>query len=91
MRSRVGGSRGGPTQVAVQLETEEDTTLQFESRFESGNLAKAVQVYVLFPVCVHFACLVVQATKNLKAALWSKAAFVSPVRFLWSFLDRARL
>ncbi len=44
MRSRVGGSRGGPSQVSVHLENENDTTLLFESRFESGNLAKAVQM-----------------------------------------------
>lgn len=44
MRSCVGGSRNGTSKCAVELESENDTTLIFESRFESGNLAKAVKV-----------------------------------------------
>ncbi|XP_039393693.1 cytosolic carboxypeptidase 2 isoform X9 [Mauremys reevesii] len=42
--SRVGGARGPITSPAVSLEGPEDTTLLFESRFESGNLQKAVRV-----------------------------------------------
>nr|KAG5693866.1 hypothetical protein BaRGS_009922 [Batillaria attramentaria] len=44
MRSRVGGSRNGCSKCCVDLESDNDTTLLFESRFESGNLAKAVKV-----------------------------------------------
>ncbi|XP_055899469.1 uncharacterized protein LOC106064887 isoform X6 [Biomphalaria glabrata] len=44
MKSRVGGSRNGCDQCSISLESENDTTLIFESRFESGNLGKAVQV-----------------------------------------------
>ncbi|XP_061174704.1 uncharacterized protein LOC133183807 isoform X2 [Saccostrea echinata] len=44
VRSRVGGLRSGPQKCNIDLESEEDETLIFESRFESGNLAKAVQV-----------------------------------------------
>ncbi|XP_071100297.1 cytosolic carboxypeptidase 2-like isoform X3 [Haliotis cracherodii] len=44
VRSRVGGSRTGCEQVGYIPKSKEDTTLVFESRFESGNLAKAVQV-----------------------------------------------
>ncbi|XP_076450580.1 uncharacterized protein LOC143286741 isoform X3 [Babylonia areolata] len=44
MRSRVGGSRNGCSKCSVDLESDNDTTLLFESRFESGNLAKAVKV-----------------------------------------------
>ncbi|XP_067655304.1 cytosolic carboxypeptidase 2-like isoform X4 [Haliotis asinina] len=44
VRSRVGGSRTGCEQVGYVPKSKEDTTLVFESRFESGNLAKAVQV-----------------------------------------------
>ena len=32
--------------AAISLRSEDDETLLFESRFESANLAKAVQVYV---------------------------------------------
>ncbi|KAF7469368.1 Hypothetical predicted protein [Marmota monax] len=42
--SRVGGKRGVIKELAVTLEGPEDDTLLFESRFESGNLQKAVQV-----------------------------------------------
>ncbi|XP_007561491.2 cytosolic carboxypeptidase 2 isoform X3 [Poecilia formosa] len=42
-RSRVGGSRGS-TSCAKFLVTPPDISLEFESRFESGNLQKAVQV-----------------------------------------------
>uniref|UniRef100_A0A8C9PKL1 Cytosolic carboxypeptidase 2 n=1 Tax=Spermophilus dauricus TaxID=99837 RepID=A0A8C9PKL1_SPEDA len=42
--SRVGGKRGIIKELAVTLEGPEDDTLLFESRFESGNLQKAVQV-----------------------------------------------
>ncbi|XP_073202786.1 cytosolic carboxypeptidase 2 isoform X2 [Lepidochelys kempii] len=42
--SRVGGARGPITSPAISLEGPEDTTLLFESRFESGNLQKAVRV-----------------------------------------------
>ncbi|XP_043943115.1 cytosolic carboxypeptidase 3 [Protopterus annectens] len=42
--SRVGGCRGPLKRVAVNISDMEDTTLIFESRFESGNLQKAVKV-----------------------------------------------
>ncbi|XP_054997631.1 cytosolic carboxypeptidase 2 [Sorex araneus] len=42
--SRVGGRRGAIKRLAVPLEGPEDETLLFESRFESGNLQKAVRV-----------------------------------------------
>ncbi|XP_023566627.1 cytosolic carboxypeptidase 2 isoform X2 [Octodon degus] len=42
--SRVGGKRGAVQQLAVSLCGPEDDTLLFESRFESGNLQKAVRV-----------------------------------------------
>ncbi|XP_055996439.1 uncharacterized protein LOC125682998 isoform X5 [Ostrea edulis] len=44
VRSRVGGLRSGPQKCNIDLESAEDETLIFESRFESGNLARAVQV-----------------------------------------------
>ncbi|CAF1138870.1 unnamed protein product [Adineta ricciae] len=44
VRSRIGGNRDGCRQAAVTLRGPEDTTVLFESRFESGNLMKAVQV-----------------------------------------------
>ncbi|CAH1259091.1 AGBL2 [Branchiostoma lanceolatum] len=44
MRSRVGGSRGPLKDITVKLKDENDKTLIFESRFESGNLMKVVQV-----------------------------------------------
>ncbi|XP_067358782.1 cytosolic carboxypeptidase 2 isoform X2 [Channa argus] len=43
--SRVGGSRG-PLKPATYDINQSDFTLEFESRFESGNLQKAVQVGV---------------------------------------------
>ncbi|XP_068459917.1 cytosolic carboxypeptidase 2 isoform X2 [Clinocottus analis] len=43
--SRVRGSRG-PIKSATLYENQTDFTLKFESRFESGNLQKAVQVGV---------------------------------------------
>ncbi|XP_032344566.1 cytosolic carboxypeptidase 2 isoform X6 [Camelus ferus] len=43
-RSRVGGKRGVIKELAVTLQGPEDNTLLFESRFESGNLQKAVRV-----------------------------------------------
>ncbi|XP_032379525.1 cytosolic carboxypeptidase 2 [Etheostoma spectabile] len=43
--SRVGGSRG-PIKSAPPYDGQTDFTLEFESRFESGNLQKAVQVGV---------------------------------------------
>ncbi|XP_054517352.2 cytosolic carboxypeptidase 2 isoform X7 [Pan troglodytes] len=42
--SRVGGKRGIIKELAVTLQGPEDNTLLFESRFESGNLQKAVRV-----------------------------------------------
>ncbi|KAM5225933.1 cytosolic carboxypeptidase 2 isoform 7-T7 [Hipposideros larvatus] len=42
--SRVGGKRGVIKELAVTLQGPEDNTLLFESRFESGNLQKAVRV-----------------------------------------------
>nr|XP_045017454.1 cytosolic carboxypeptidase 2 isoform X1 [Jaculus jaculus] len=42
--SRVGGKRGIIKELAVTLQGPEDNTLLFESRFESGNLQKAVKV-----------------------------------------------
>ena len=44
MRSRIGGNRDGCRQAGVIIRNPEDTTVLFESRFESGNLMKAVQV-----------------------------------------------
>ncbi|XP_070555689.1 cytosolic carboxypeptidase 2-like isoform X3 [Ptychodera flava] len=43
LRSRVGGNRNGCSVRAVKLSSTDDTTLIFESRFESGNLYKAIQ------------------------------------------------
>ncbi|XP_042352706.1 cytosolic carboxypeptidase 2 [Plectropomus leopardus] len=43
--SRVGGCRG-PVKSATCFDNQTDFTLEFESRFESGNLQKAVQVGV---------------------------------------------
>ncbi|XP_048217525.1 cytosolic carboxypeptidase 2 isoform X2 [Perognathus longimembris pacificus] len=42
--SRVGGKRGSIKELAVTLQGPQDNTLLFESRFESGNLQKAVRV-----------------------------------------------
>ncbi|VFV28675.1 cytosolic carboxypeptidase 2 isoform 5 [Lynx pardinus] len=42
--SRVGGKQGIIKELAVTLQGPEDKTLLFESRFESGNLQKAVRV-----------------------------------------------
>nr|XP_033808321.1 cytosolic carboxypeptidase 3 isoform X2 [Geotrypetes seraphini] len=42
--SRVGGNPNCPKRVACELLEEMDNTLIFESRFESGNLQKVVQV-----------------------------------------------
>uniref|UniRef100_A0A2K6QJZ2 Cytosolic carboxypeptidase 2 n=1 Tax=Rhinopithecus roxellana TaxID=61622 RepID=A0A2K6QJZ2_RHIRO len=42
--SRVGGKQGIIKELAVTLQGPEDNTLLFESRFESGNLQKAVRV-----------------------------------------------
>uniref|UniRef100_A0A673U3J7 Cytosolic carboxypeptidase 2 n=1 Tax=Suricata suricatta TaxID=37032 RepID=A0A673U3J7_SURSU len=42
--SRVGGKRGTIRELAVTLQGPKDNTLLFESRFESGNLQKAVRV-----------------------------------------------
>ncbi|XP_065492981.1 cytosolic carboxypeptidase 2 [Caloenas nicobarica] len=51
-RARIGGSPGPLSSPATPLEGPQDTTLLFESRFESGNLQKAVKVgpfeYVLW-------------------------------------------
>ncbi|NXF12674.1 CBPC2 carboxypeptidase, partial [Smithornis capensis] len=43
-RARVGGAPGPLSSPATPLEGPQDTTLLFESRFESGNLQKAVKV-----------------------------------------------
>ncbi|NXJ84377.1 CBPC2 carboxypeptidase, partial [Trogon melanurus] len=43
-RARVGGAPGPLSSPAVPLAGPQDTTLLFESRFESGNLQKAVKV-----------------------------------------------
>ncbi|XP_068255590.1 cytosolic carboxypeptidase 2 [Nyctibius grandis] len=43
-RARVGGAPGPLSSPAAALAGPEDTTLLFESRFESGNLQKAVKV-----------------------------------------------
>ncbi|KAF2362086.1 Peptidase M14 carboxypeptidase A [Trinorchestia longiramus] len=43
-RSCVGGNKHVSDEVRSPLSSEDDNTLQFESRFESGNLAKVVQV-----------------------------------------------
>ncbi|XP_030071192.1 cytosolic carboxypeptidase 3 isoform X2 [Microcaecilia unicolor] len=42
--SRAGGNPNCPKQIACELLDEMDNTLIFESRFESGNLQKVVQV-----------------------------------------------
>ncbi|XP_069888429.1 cytosolic carboxypeptidase 2 [Dipodomys merriami] len=42
--SRVGGRQGSIKEPAVTLQGPHDSTLLFESRFESGNLQKAVRV-----------------------------------------------
>ncbi|NXO32691.1 CBPC2 carboxypeptidase, partial [Cisticola juncidis] len=44
IRARVGGAPGPLSSPAVPLEGPQDTTLLFESRFESGNLQKAIKV-----------------------------------------------
>lgn len=45
IRSRVGGSREGCPKYTVDMpEIEMDNTLAFESRFESGNLMKAIKL-----------------------------------------------
>ncbi|XP_018012449.1 uncharacterized protein LOC108669580 [Hyalella azteca] len=43
-RSCVGGNKHVSDEVRPPLTSEADSTLQFESRFESGNLAKVIQV-----------------------------------------------
>ncbi|XP_074951189.1 cytosolic carboxypeptidase 2 [Phalacrocorax aristotelis] len=43
-RARVGGASGPLSSPAAPLEGPQDTTLLFESRFESGNLQKAIKV-----------------------------------------------
>ncbi|NXJ14492.1 CBPC2 carboxypeptidase, partial [Odontophorus gujanensis] len=43
-RARAGGAPGPLSSAAVNLEGSQDNTLLFESRFESGNLQKAVKV-----------------------------------------------
>ncbi|NXE99132.1 CBPC2 carboxypeptidase, partial [Menura novaehollandiae] len=43
-RARAGGAPGPLSSPAAPLEGPQDTTLLFESRFESGNLQKAVKV-----------------------------------------------
>ncbi|XP_058685460.1 cytosolic carboxypeptidase 2 isoform X2 [Poecile atricapillus] len=43
-RARVGGAPGPLSSPAAPLEGPQDTTLLFESRFESGNLQKAIKV-----------------------------------------------
>lgn len=42
--ARVGGSLGPLSSPAAPLEGPEDSTLLFESRFESGNLQEAIKV-----------------------------------------------
>lgn len=42
--SRIGGKQGVIKELAATLQGPEDNTLLFESRFESGNLQKAVRV-----------------------------------------------
>lgn len=46
MRSRVGGNREGCQKLGLEAvpEIDVDNTLMFESRFESGNLMKAVKM-----------------------------------------------
>ncbi|XP_029392434.1 cytosolic carboxypeptidase 2 [Mus pahari] len=44
--SRIGGKRGTIKELAITLQGPDDNTLLFESRFESGNLQKAVRVGV---------------------------------------------
>lgn len=46
IRSRVGGNRDGCQKISADIpEIELESTLIFESRFESGNLMKAVKMY----------------------------------------------
>ena len=46
IRSRVGGNRDGCQKICADIpEIELESTLIFESRFESGNLMKAIKVY----------------------------------------------
>ena len=64
-------SSGNPSRhvspAAVSLRSEQDDTLMFESRFESANLAKAVQMFVLLhfhyllTVCIVMNCLILIA------------------------------
>ena len=45
IRSRVGGNRDGCQKISADIpEIELESTLMFESRFESGNLRKAYKV-----------------------------------------------
>jgi len=44
--SSINPSQRGISPAAVSLRSDRDDTLVFESRFESGILAKAVQMYV---------------------------------------------
>ena len=45
VRSRVGGNRDGVQKACADLpQIEIDSTLRFESRFESGNLMKAIKI-----------------------------------------------
>ena len=54
--SRVGGSRGPITSATARAMCPKEPPLDFESRFESGNLQKAIQVYVR--VSVNAQCVV---------------------------------
>ena len=45
VKSRIGGSREGCQKAFSDLGGEADETLNFESRFESGNLMKAIKMF----------------------------------------------
>lgn len=73
MRSRVGGSRNGCSKCCVDRESDNDATLLFESRFESGNLAKAVKVWVA--IISHMIVCVFEMVKLVKG-VWVLTAMV---------------
>ena len=70
LRSRVDGSPLGPSAAAhpVPLNGPDDPTLVFESRFESGNLTRAVQTYAKcqLVICLEF---IVQSSAHCSPVL----------------------
>jgi len=68
-------SSGNPSRhvspAAVSLRSEQDDTLMFESRFESANLAKAVQMFVSRSIFLLFLTIcIVMNCWILIAVLW---------------------